>query len=115
MHDERIRQEIQEGLNVIENWNSANSFIFYANRGEFATNQIALQELSMLCLHLLQISLVYINTLMIQKVLSDSTWMEKMGPEERRALTPLIYSHVNPYGVFHLDMGQRLEIETIPS
>lgn len=53
LHDERIRQEIQEGLNVVENWNSANSFIFYGKSGEFATNRMAVQELSMLCLHLL--------------------------------------------------------------
>lgn len=43
----------------------------------------------MLCLYLLQISLVYINTLLIQQVLSDPVWMQKMGPNELRALTPL--------------------------
>lgn len=53
----------------------------------------------MLCLHLLQISLVYINTLLIQQLLSDPVWMQKMGPNELRALTPLIYTHVNPYGI----------------
>jgi len=26
-------------------------------------------------------------------------------------LTPLIYSHVNPYGIFELDMNTRLPIE----
>jgi hypothetical protein len=29
-----------------------------------------------------------------------------------RALTPLIYSHVTPYGTFRLDMNERLVIET---
>ena len=115
LHDERVRREIQEGLNVVENWNSANSFIFYGNRGEFATNQMALQELSMLCLHLLQISLVYVNTLMIQQILSEPLWMERMGQEELRALTPLIYAHVNPYGRFSLDMTTRLGIEPVAS
>ena len=115
LHDEQVRREVQEGLNVVENWNSANGFIFYAKNGEFASNQIALQELSMLCLHLLQISLVYINTLMIQQVLADPTWMERMGVDERRALTPLIYAHVNPYGRFSLDMTKRLMIESLTS
>jgi TnpA family transposase len=115
LHDERIRQEIQEGLNVVENWNSANDFIFYGKSGDFATNQVALQEISMLCLHLLQISLVYINTLLIQQVLSEPAWMQKMGPVELRALTPLIYAHVNPYGVFRLNMAERLQIESIAS
>jgi TnpA family transposase len=65
-----LRQEIQEGLNVVENWNSANDFIFYGKSGDFTSAQLVLKEISMLCLHLLQISLVYINTLLIQQVLS---------------------------------------------
>ena len=74
-----------------------------------------LQEISMLCLHLLQISLVYINTLLIQQVLSDPEWMQKMGPNELRALTPLIYAHVNSYGIFRLVMAERLPIEAMAS
>ena len=115
LHDERIRQEIQQGLNVVENWNSANDFIFYAKSGEFTASQVALQEVSMLCLHLLQISLVYINTLLIQQVLSEPEWMKKMGADELRALTPLIYAHVNPYGLFRLNMTERLTIEPLAS
>ena len=68
-----MRQEIQEGLNVVENWNSANDFIFYAKNGDFTAGRVALQEVSMLSLHLLQISLVYINTLLIQQVWRVST------------------------------------------
>lgn len=115
LHDERVRQEIQEGLNVVENWNSANDFIFYAKNGDFTASRVALQEISMLCLHLLQISLVYINTLLIQQVLADPQWMQKMGPDELRALTPLIYAHVNPYGIFRLVMAERLPIEAMAS
>ena len=111
LHDERVRQEIQEGLNVVENWNSANDFIFYAKNGDLTANRVPLQEISMLCLHLLQISLVYINTLLIQQVLADPKWMQRMGTDDLRALTPLIYSHVNPYGVFRLNMTERLPIE----
>lgn len=115
LHDERVRQEIQEGLNVVENWNSANDFIFYAKNGDFTASRVALQEISMLSLHLLQISLVYINTLLIQQVLADPEWMQKMGPNELRALTPLIYAHVNPYGIFRLVMAERLPIEAMAS
>ena len=115
LHDERVRQEIQEGLNVVENWNSANDFIFYAKNGDFTAGRVVLQEISMLCLHLLQISLVYINTLLIQQVLVDPVWMQTMGPNELRALTPLIYAHVNPYGIFRLVMAERLPIEAMAS
>jgi hypothetical protein len=69
------------------------------------------QELTMLALHLLQICLVYINTLMIQRVLAEPDWTQRMLPDDLRALTPLIYAHVTPYGTFRLDMNQRLAIE----
>jgi hypothetical protein len=35
-----------EGLNVIEHWNSANDFIFSARRGEFASNRREDHEIS---------------------------------------------------------------------
>jgi TnpA family transposase len=111
LNSEPLRREINDGLNTVENWNSANLFIFYGKSGEFNSNQLAEQEISMLALHLLQISLVYINTLMLQRVLSESDWLKLMQPDDLRALTPLIYSHVNPYGLFQLDLASRLSIE----
>jgi TnpA family transposase len=106
-----LRREIHEGLNVVENWNSANGFIFYGRGGEFATNQREDTEIAMLCLHLLQICLVYINTLLIQKVLAEPGWVERLTVEDLRALTPLVYANVNPYGIIRLDMAQRLPID----
>ncbi|MFM7850745.1 MAG: Tn3 family transposase, partial [Flammeovirgaceae bacterium] len=97
-----IRREIHEGLNVVENWNSANNFIFYGKNSEITSNRTADQEMSVLCLHLLQSSLVFINTLMIQRVLNTEEWKNRMTPEDIRGLTPLIYSHINPYGTFEL-------------
>lgn len=106
-----LRQEIQEGLNVVERWNGANDFIFYGRSSEFASNRHDQQELSALALHLLQISMVYINTLMIQRVLSEPEWMTQMQPEDLRALTPLLWQHVTPYGAFRLDLGERLDLD----
>ncbi len=108
LHEESLRREIHEGLNVVENWNSANNFIFYGEKGEIATNRIEDQELAMLSLHLLQACLVYVNTLFIQEVLAEPAWRERMTVDDWRALSPLIYHHVNPYGRIELDMEQRL-------
>jgi TnpA family transposase len=111
LSSEELRREIQEGPNVIENWNSATNFIHFGRLGEFSTNTIEDQELAMLALHLLQIALTYIQTLMIQDVLSEPAWMSQMTKEDLRGLTPLIYSNVNPYGLIRLNMAERLRIE----
>jgi TnpA family transposase len=111
LHSPELRREIQEGLNVIENWNSANSFIFYGRSSEIATNNREEQEMAVLAMHLLQVCMVYINTLMIQQILAEADWQNRLEPEDLRALTPLIYAHVNPYGRFYLDMDERLPLD----
>jgi len=111
LDSEHLRREIHEGLNVVENWNSTNAFIFFGKGGEVATNRLEDQEISVLALHLLQISLVYVNTLMMQQVLREQAWRSRMTEHDLRGLTPLVYSHVNPYGIFELDMLQRLPID----
>lgn len=113
LQSEPLRREIHEGLCVVENWNSANGFIYYGKGGEFASNQLEDQELSMLSLHLLQICLVYTNTLMIQNVLGQPDWADRMKPRDLEALSPLIYSHVNPYGIFELDMNERIPLDRV--
>jgi hypothetical protein len=52
-----------------------------------------------------------VNTLLIQQVLADPKHLQQMKKEDLRALTPLIYSHVTPYGTFRLDSNERLLIE----
>lgn len=110
LYSEELRREINEGLNVVEQWNGANGFIFYGKSGEVTTNRSDEQELSILALHLLQISMEYINTLMQQQILTEPKWVERMTIEDLRALTPLIWEHINPYGAFDLDMNQRLDL-----
>lgn len=110
LDSEELRREIHEGLNVVESWNSTNGFIYYGKRGEISTNRKDHQEMGLLCLHLLQSSMVYINTLMIQQVLEEPGWPERMTSRDLAALSPLITQHINPYGRFDLDMETRLPI-----
>jgi TnpA family transposase len=111
LSSEKLRMEIHEGLNVVESWNSANSFVFFGKNGEISTNSLADQEISVLALHLLQISMVYVNTIMIQQIVKEKNWLERMTLEDKRAISPLIHAHVNPYGSFNLDMDERLDLD----
>jgi TnpA family transposase len=110
LSSENLRQEIHEGLNVVERWNGANDFIFYGKRRTLNGNNPHEFELQMLCLHILQLSMVYINTLLLQQVLVESGWLDRMTLADKRAITPLLSEHINPYGKFPLDMNARLEI-----
>jgi hypothetical protein len=38
LSSEQLRREVHEGLNVIENWNSANGLIYFGKGGEIASN-----------------------------------------------------------------------------
>jgi hypothetical protein len=88
----------------------ANDFVFFAKRGELASNRHEDHETSMLCLHLLQNCMVYINTLMMQRILNTPEWEARMTPTDFRAITPLVWEHINPYGRYELDMETRLAI-----
>jgi TnpA family transposase len=112
LHDEALRREINGGLNVIEQWNSANDFVFFARRGELSSNRHEDHELSMLSLHLLQNCMVFVNTLMLQQLLARPHWADRLTPRDQQAITPLIWDHVNPYGRYEIDMDSRIPILT---
>lgn len=105
-----LQREINEGLNVVESWNRANTVIFYGKSGDLATNRRDEQEMSVLCLRILQAAMVYVNTLMLQDILADPEWEDVLTPEDRRGLTPLFWSHVLPYGEVKLNMSSRLTL-----
>lgn len=108
--DADLRREIGEGLQVVENWNSANHDLFYGKDGELTGKDKEGQEISMLALHLLQSALVHVNTLLVQEVLAEPKWADKLTEADRRGLSPLFWTHVNPYGRFELDMNRHLHL-----
>ncbi|WP_419697330.1 hypothetical protein ACN2CC_36075 (plasmid) [Mesorhizobium muleiense] len=44
----------------------------------------------------------------MQNVLTEPAWSAPMAPAHYRGLTPLIYSHTNPYGALNVDLEPRL-------
>jgi hypothetical protein len=75
-----------------------------------ALNELVAETATPLALHLLQSSVVHINTLLLQRVLQDPEFRNLMGDNERRALSALFWFNINPYGRFLLDMNRRLDI-----
>ncbi|MFI8952197.1 Tn3 family transposase [Streptomyces sp. NPDC053750] len=113
--DAELRREINDGLQVVENWNSANHDLFYGKDGDLTGSDKETQEVSMLALHLLQSALVYVNTLLLQDILSEEEWQKRLTDADRRALSPLFWTHVNPYGRFELDMNSHLDLAAAAS
>ncbi|MGH3450641.1 MAG: transposase, partial [Haloechinothrix sp.] len=108
LRDRELQREINAGLNVSESWNAGNGVVYFGKGGDIPGNRRDEQELSVLCLRVIQASISYINTLMIQDVLGEG--LLDLTPEDQRALTPLFWSNVAPYGEVRLKMGSRLAL-----
>jgi TnpA family transposase len=101
-----LRYEVNEGLNVVERWNAVNDFLCYGRQEIFAMNSREQQEVTTLSLQLLQNCLLLINTVLIEHTIAQHHLLDHLSGEDRRALTPLFYEHVTPYGLFALDLDQ---------
>ena len=76
-------------------------------------NPRVLGDLEDRALHLLQATLVHINTLLLQQVLAEPEWASRLTDADLRGLTPLFWSNINPYGTFHLDMDTWLDLALV--
>ncbi|WP_309248866.1 Tn3 family transposase [Streptomyces sp. MNP-20] len=95
---------------MVEGWNDVNDVIFFGKSGELSSNHRDQHEPAIGSLHVLQASLVYINTLMIQDALAEPQWADVLTPEDRRGLNPLFTTHMTPYGEVKLNMSSRLSL-----
>ncbi|MFE7764393.1 Tn3 family transposase [Streptomyces sp. NPDC057438] len=87
-----MRRELHGGLQVVENWNSANTVLHYGKDGALTGPDKKHAETSMLALHVLQSALVHVNTLLLQHVFVEPEWARKLGAEGRRGLNALFTS-----------------------
>jgi hypothetical protein len=47
---------------------------------------------------------------LLQQVPAEPAWAKRLTDEDRRGLTALFWSNINPYGTFRLDMDKRLDL-----
>ena len=114
LRDRDLQRETTAGLNVVENYNGVNDYISFGKRGEMASNRREEQELVMLCLHILQSSLGFINLLMIQDTLATPEWSGTLTDEDLRGLNPLFHTNMTPYGEVRLHTDRRIELTATP-
>lgn len=86
-----------------------NDFIFSARGGELLSNRPEDQEMALLYLHLIQVCLALVNTLLLQEVLAEDKWKRAMKQEDWRLNSALV-SACEPYGRFTLDMTERIPL-----
>lgn len=48
---------------------------------------------------------------MVQQMLRTNRWQKRLNADDLRALTPLFFGHVTPYGIFNIDLEERLALE----
>lgn len=108
LRDRQLQREIGTGLNVGESWNGGNAVVYFGKGGDIPGSRRDEQELAVLCLRVLQASITYLNTLLIQDVLADG--LVELTDEDRRGITPLFWSHISPYGEVKVDMTRRISL-----
>ncbi len=47
-----------------------------------------------------------INTILVEKTIEKEQMVNRLSVEDLRALSPLFYEHINPYGVFEIDVNR---------
>ncbi|MGW6287288.1 Tn3 family transposase [Streptomyces sp. NPDC055107] len=62
-----------------------------------------------------QSALLHVNTLLLQDILSEEKWQKRLTDADRRALSPLFWTHVNLYGRFELDVNSHLALTAAAS
>jgi hypothetical protein len=78
--------------------------IRYGRGGKFETTNALEMEISMLSLHKLANCLMLVNTILVQRTIEQLSLADPLTLEDRRALSPLFYGHINPYGLFELNL-----------
>ena len=94
----------------MENLHSANKDIFYGTADDLTGDDKEQVEVSALALHLIQAAIGYLNTILIQAVLRDPAWRDRLTDTGPRGLFALFWTHLNLYGRFELDMNTHLDL-----
>lgn len=52
-----------------------------------------------------------INTILLERTIEQHAMVDMLTDRDRQALTPLFYGHINPYGLFELNLQKASFLE----
>ncbi len=84
--------------------------IFFGKGGDIATNRRDEPELSVLCLRVLQVALVHVNTLMVQDVLAHDEWTGQITDADPAWPDSAVLDARRPVREVKPDMSSRLPL-----
>ena len=105
LQDRDLQREINAALNVAESWNAGTRSSTTARAATSPATAATSRSSRALPSGAASVG-VLLNTLLIQDVLADGDL--QLAAEDQRAITPLFWSHIAPYGEVTLDMTRRI-------
>jgi len=52
-----------------------------------------------------------VNTILLERTIEQHAMVDTLTDRDRQALTPLFYGHINPYGLFELNLKKASFLE----
>ena len=99
----RLAQGAQDPLLLLEAHSAPGVTLFWL--GELARARAHLeQSIAFYERQLVQNCLMLINSILVEQTVTQHQLLEQLSRDDRRGLTALFYEHVNPYGLFELDV-----------
>ena len=86
------------------------TFCAMAGRASGPRTAAAARDHRTLCLQL-QNCLMLINTILVEQTIAQHQLLGHFSAADYRGLSPLFYEHVNPYGLFELDLDRPSGLE----
>jgi TnpA family transposase len=97
--------EIRFHLNLGESHHSLAEFLFFGEYGDLRRQDYYQQMNKISCLSLLINAVVCWNSLKLQNILENFKKEGKsISKETLRHVTPMLHSHINPYGEYRFDV-----------